>query len=283
MNEQEQRRCAEELMRARRRCVPIDPLISTHPDASVEDASAIQMMQVACRVAEGQAIVGHKVGLSSPAMQAQTGAVGPDVGHLLTDMFHPENYPISIDRYISPRIQPEVAFVLGRQLAGPGVTAAQAIRAVDFVVPAFEIVDSRFKPWDLTIVDTIADNSAAGGVILGGKPSLLREVELDRSAVELSLNGDPAASGLGGAVLGSPLNALVWLANTLGKHGTVLEEGHVVLPGSPTKASCLLPGDVVEATFSGMGSVRCRVATSMPAEHRRHVDAKLSLVISAEE
>lgn len=262
MNENEQRQCAQSLLLARSRCVPVDPVIARYPDASVEDAYAIQMMQVASWVAEGQAIVGHKMGLSSPAAQAQMCMDRPDVGQLLTDMFYPENYPISIDRYISPRIAPEVAFVLGRPLVGPGVTVAHALRAVDFVVPALEIVDSRFKPWGITIVDAIADNASSGGVVLGGRPSLLREVELDRSVVELSLNGESIFSGLGGAVLGSPINALVWLANTLGKRGTVLEEGQVVLPGSPTKASCLLPGDAIEATFGGMGSVRCRVATS---------------------
>ncbi len=262
MNEDEQRQCAEGLLLARSRCVPVDPVIATYSDASIADAYAIQTMQVASWVAEGQAVIGHKMGLSSPAAQAQNCIDRPDVGHLLTDMFHPENHPISIDRYISPRIQPEVAFVLGRPLAGPGVTVAHVLRAVDFVVPALEIVDSRFKPWDLTIVDAIADNASSGGVILGGKPSLLREIELDRSVVQLSLNGESTVSGLCGAVLGSPINALVWLANMLGQRGMVLEEGHVVLPGSPTKASCLLPGDVVEATFGGMGSVRCRVATS---------------------
>ena len=230
MNEQEHRECADNLMLAQRSCVPIDPVIACYPYASIGDAYAIQTIQVASWVAQGQKVVGHKVGLSSPAMQAQMGVDQPDFGHLLADMFQPENCPISIGQYISPQVEPEVAFVLGRRLAGPGVTVAEAIRAVDFVLPALEIVDSRIKEWNLSIVDTIADNASSGGVILGGKPVLLRDVELRHSCVELFVNGETAATGLGGAVLGSPLNALVWLANTLGQRGTALEPGHVILP-----------------------------------------------------
>lgn len=269
MNEQERQQCADNLIMAQRSCVPMDPVVQTYPDATVEDAYAIQTIQVATWTGEGQKIVGHKVGLSSAVLQAQMGVDQPDFGHLLSDTFLMENYPVSVDRFILPQIEPQIAFVLGRRLVGPGVTVAEAIRAVDYVLPALEIVDSRLKVWNLTVVDTVADNASSGGVILGSKPSLLREVDLSRSCVELLLNGESAASGLGSAVLGSPINALVWLANTLGRRGTVLDEGHVVLPGSATRASCVLPGDVVEARFSGMGSVRFLAAATEPLRRPR--------------
>ena len=271
MNEQERRQCANNLILAHHSCVPIDPVVQTYPDATVEDAYAIQTIQVATWTAGGQRIVGHKVGLSSAVLQAQMGVDQPDFGHLLSDTFHMENYPVSVDRFILPQVEPQIAFVLGRRLAGPGVTVAEAIRAVDYVLPALEIVDSRLKVWNLTVVDTIADNASSGGVILGSRPFLLRDVDLSRSCVELLLNGESAASGLGSAVLGSPINALVWLANTLGRRGTVLDEGHVVLPGSATRASCVLPGDVVEARFSGMGSVRFLAAAAEPLRRPRVV------------
>jgi 2-keto-4-pentenoate hydratase len=170
-------------------------------------------------------------------------------------MFLLEHQPIPTTRFLQPRIEPEIAFVLGAPLRGPGVTVADAVRAVDFVLPSLEIVDSRVRDWKISIFDTVADNASSGGVILGSRPTGLREVDLRLAGCTLHVNGQLAATGAGGAVLGSPINALVWLANTVGPLGVTLEPGHVVLPGSMTAAQPVRPGDTVVATMAGLGSV----------------------------
>ena len=148
-----------------------------------------------------------------------------------------------------------MAFVLGRSLAGPGVTAAEAARAVDFVLPALEIVDSRIRDWQIGIFDTIADNASSGGVILGSRPMRLGDIDLRLIGCTLHINGELVVTGAGGAILGSPLNALVWLANTVGPLGVTLEPGHVVLPGSMTRAFSVAAGDSIVAMISGFGAV----------------------------
>src|SRR5690349_452615 len=192
---------------------PGRPLIEDYPQATTEDAYRIQQRQVEEWTSRGETIRGHKVGLASAAMQRQMGVRQPDFGHLTTSMFHLEHAPIPATSFIQPRIEPEIAFVLGRPLQGPGVTVADAARAVDCVLPALEIVDSRIQDWKISIVDTIADNASSGGVILGSTPSRLSDVDLRLAGCVLYCNGQLAATGAGGAVLGSPLNALVWLAN----------------------------------------------------------------------
>ncbi|WP_020666801.1 2-keto-4-pentenoate hydratase [Amycolatopsis nigrescens] len=234
---------------------PIPPLIGTFPSATTTDAYRIQQEQVRAWTEAGDTVKGHKVGLASAAMQRQMGVDQPDYGHLLGAMFHLEHQPIPAGAFLQPRIEPEIAFVLGRPLAGPGVTVADAVRAVEFVLPALEIVDSRITDWQISIVDTIADNASSGGVVLGSRPTPLSAVDLRLAGCTLHANGELAATGAGGAVLGSPLNALVWLANTVGPLGIALEPGHVVLPGSMTKAIPLRPGDTVVSTVAGLGSV----------------------------
>jgi 2-keto-4-pentenoate hydratase len=234
---------------------PVRPLIEDYPQATAEDAYRIQQRQVEEWTSRGEAIRGHKVGLASAAMQRQMGVRQPDFGHLTTSMFHLEHAPIPATSFIQPRIEPEIAFVLGRPLQGPGVTVADAARAVDCVLPALEIVDSRIQDWKISIVDTIADNASSGGVILGSTPSRLSDVDLRLAGCVLYCNGQLAATGAGGAVLGSPLNALVWLANTVGPLGVALEPGHVVLPGSMTRAIPMAAGDTVVTKIAGIGSV----------------------------
>ncbi len=184
----------------------------------------------------------------------------PDYGHLTASMFHLEHQAISTMRFLQPRIEPEIAFVLGAPLRGPGLTVADAVRAVDFVLPSLEIVDSRIRDWNITLFDTIADNASSGGVVLGSRPTSLREVDLRLTGCTLHVNGSLVDTGAGAAVLGSPLNALVWLANTVGPLGVTLEPGHVVLPGSMTAAQPVRPGDTVVATMAGLGSVTAMFA-----------------------
>ena len=240
---------------------PIPPLTSTYDDLTVEDAYAIQLLQVEERVAAGRLVKGHKVGLTSAAMQRLLGVDEPDYGHLLDDFFHLEHMPIPLDRFLQPRIEPEVAFVLAKPLRGPGVTVHEAIAAVDFVLPALEIVDSRIEAWRIGLLDTIADNASSGAVVLGSSPTRLGAVDLRLTGAVMTRNGAVVGTGAGGAVLGSPITSLVWLANTVGARGVTLEAGHVILPGSVCAMVPVAAGDTITATFGGLGSVTARFAT----------------------
>jgi 2-keto-4-pentenoate hydratase len=239
---------------------PIPPLTTTYPELTLEDSYAIQLLQIEQLVATGRTVTGHKVGLTSAAMQRLLGVAEPDFGHLLDDFFHLEHAPIPLARFIQPRIEPEVAFVLDRPLRGPGVTVHQAIAAVDFVLPALEIVDSRIEDWRIGLLDTIADNASSGAVVLGSTPTSLSEVDLRLTGAVMTRNGAVVGTGAGGAVLGSPINSLVWLANTLGARGVTLEAGQVILPGSVCAMVPVAAGDSITATFSGLGSVTARFA-----------------------
>ena len=235
--------------------IPVPPLTAAQPDLSLDDAYAIQRAQVAVWTAAGAVVKGHKVGLTSAAMQRQLGVDQPDFGHLIDTMFLPEGTTADLGQFLQPRAEPEMALVLARPLRGPGVTVAEALAAVDFVLPALEIIDSRIADWKITLPDTIADNASSGGVVLGSRPVRPSELDLSLTGCLLRRNGRIEGTGAGGAVLGSPVNALVWLANTLGPLGAGLEAGHVVLPGSLTAAIPFGPGDTVSATFDRIGSV----------------------------
>ncbi|NLW98617.1 MAG: 2-keto-4-pentenoate hydratase [Actinomycetales bacterium] len=237
---------------------PIDPLTSTYDGMDLEDAYAIQLAQIDRLLAQGRTVKGHKVGLTSAAMQKLLGVSEPDYGHLLDDFFYLEHQPIPADRFLQARVEPEMAFVLKRTLQGPGVTVHEAAAAVDFVLPALEIVDSRIRDWKIGLFDTIADNASSGAVVLGSTPTLLQDVDLRLTGGVMHKNAQVAGTGAGGAVLGSPINALVWLANTLGARGIPLEAGHVVLPGAICAMVPVAAGDTVTATFAGLGSVTAR-------------------------
>lgn len=251
---------ANALIAAHRSGVAIPPVNSETAPLTIEDAYAIQQLQVDQWRLEGRQVVGHKVGLTSRAIQKQLGVDRPDFGHLFADMFHPSDAPIPLGTYIQPRIEPEIAFVLSRDLKGPGVTVAEAIVSIDYVIASMEIIDSRISDWKITLADTIADNASCGGVVLGTRPRPLMEVDVQRIGVNLFRNGVLEQSGTGAAVLGSPINALVWLANTLGELGTTLTAGSVILPGAVCAAIPALPGDSVTAEFAGLGAINIQFA-----------------------
>ncbi|MDR1449986.1 MAG: 2-keto-4-pentenoate hydratase [Propionibacteriaceae bacterium] len=234
---------------------PVRPPIETDPSLTIDDAYAIQLLQVDAWLAGGAVVKGYKVGLTSKAMQNQLGVDQPDFGHLTAAMFHLDHTPIDTAQFLQPKVEPEIAFVLGRELAGPGVNVAEAIRAVDFVLPSLELIDSRVADWKIGIVDTISDNASSGGVILGSKPTRLADVDLTKVGCNLVIDSQIVATGAGSAVLGSPLNALVWLANTLGARGISFKPGDVILPGSVTAAQVVRAGSVAQASFANLGSV----------------------------
>jgi 2-keto-4-pentenoate hydratase len=258
MDEAERTKAAQSLAEAYLTREPLPPLIETYDEVTLDDAYAVQQAQVERWLDGGAVLRGHKVGLTSEAMQRQLGVDQPDFGVLRDDMFFDELAPVPLDRFLQARIEPEVAFVLRRDLQGPGVTTAEAAAAVDFVLPALEIIDSRIRDWKISLVDTIADNASSGGLVLGTKPTPLETVDLPTMACHLYRGSDLVATGVGRAVLGSPLNALVWLANTLGARGAALRAGHVVLPGSVTAAQPIRAGDTWTGRFAGLGSVTAR-------------------------
>ncbi len=262
MNEQTRSEIARALLKAYDSGKPIAPLTSTYDDLTLEDSYAIQLLQIEQFTRAGREIKGHKVGLTSAAMQRLLGVDQPDYGHLLDNFFHLEHAPIPLGRFIQPRVEPEVAFVLKRPLRGPGVTVHEAIAAVDFVLPALEIVDSRIEDWKIGLLDTIADNASSGAVVLGSTPTSLHAVDLRLAGAVMTRNGAVVGTGAGGAVLGSPITSLVWLANTVGARGVTLEAGHVILPGAVCAMAPVAAGDTFTATFAGLGSVTARFAGS---------------------
>ncbi|MFV0462677.1 MAG: 2-keto-4-pentenoate hydratase [Nostocoides sp.] len=249
---------AERLLQAYVTRTPIEPLTSTYEGMDLEDAYAIQLLQMERLLADGRTVKGHKVGLTSVAMQKLLGVTNPDYGHLLDDFFYLEHAPIPAERFLQARVEPEVAFVLKKPLRGPGVTLHEAVAAIDFVLPALEIVDSRIRDWKIGLFDTIADNASSGALVLGSTPTALPEVDLRLTGANLHKNGELIGTGAGGAVLGSPITSLVWLANTVGARGVTLEAGHVILPGAVCAMVPVAAGDTVTATFAGLGSVTAR-------------------------
>jgi 2-keto-4-pentenoate hydratase len=250
------REAADALAAAERDRSPIPPLRETWPELDVVDAYEIQLLNIRRRLDTGATINGHKVGLSSKAMQEMMGVDEPDYGHLLADMEVFESRPVPAGRYCYPRVEVEVGFILGEDLPGEGCTEQDVIDATEAVAPAIELIDSRILDWDIRIGDTIADNASSAGYVLG--PDRVKPTDIDLKAIEARLhrNGDKVAEGRSDAVLGDPVVAVAWLARKVASFGVTLETGNVILPGSVHRAIDVRPGDEFEATLDGLGSVR---------------------------
>lgn len=234
-------------------CAPVRDLL---PEGSIEDAYAVQRINTELGVQQGRRIVGWKTGLTSKAVQVQLGVGQPDFGVLFADTAYGDGEPVPLDRLLQPRVEAEVAFVLDVDLPTSQITPADVIRATAFVLPSIEIVDSRIADWQIQIVDTVADNASSGLFVLGGKPTLLRDVDLHAVRMELRLGDEVVSAGTGAACLAHPVNAVVWLANTLAAVGTPLRAGDVVMSGSLGPVVPVAGPSVFEATFEGLGSVR---------------------------
>jgi len=258
LTDTERRTAADALAEAERTRIPIDPLTSQWAEIDLVDAYEIQLANIADRRKRGALVRGHKVGLSARAMQAMMGVDEPDYGHLLADMFFFEGDAVPARRFLYPRVEVEVGFVLGAPLAGPACTVADVLAATEFVCPAIEIIDSRIRDWKIRIADTIADNASSAGVVLGGRRTPLGGVDLRTIGAVLRRNGEIVQTGAAGAVLGNPATAVAWLANKVHRFGVSLEAGHVILPGSCTRAVDVRPGDVVRADFDVLGPVSVR-------------------------
>jgi len=249
---------ADALFQAEETRAPIPPLTETAPELTIEDAYAIQGINTARRIAGGERIVGRKVGLTSAAMQRQLGVDSPDYGVLFDTMMVADGDAVEVGELVAPRVEAELAFVLGTDLAGPGVDVSAALRAIDGVLPAIEIIDSRVADWKITLPDTIADNASSARCVLGGRMLAPTALDLRLCGMALSVDGTVEATGAGAAVLGNPVRCLAWLANTLGAFGDGLRAGDVILAGALHAAAPVVAGSSVTAEFAHLGSVGVR-------------------------
>ncbi|GAA4241275.1 2-keto-4-pentenoate hydratase [Actinomadura meridiana] len=232
-------------------CDPVRDLITT-----VEDAYAVQNLMTECWLDEGRRLTGRKIGLTSRAVQAQLGVDSPDFGMLFADMAVPDGAEIPAGAVLQPRAEAEVALVLDRDLTHERHTVADVIRATAFALPAIEVVGSRVRDWDITLADTVADNASSGMYVLGGRPVPLSDVDLRLCGMVMERRGDQVSTGTGAACLGHPLNAALWLADTLVRVARPLRAGDTVLTGALGPVVAAAPGDVFEARIEGLGDVR---------------------------
>jgi 2-keto-4-pentenoate hydratase len=242
---------AHELDRALRDRAPRSPVRSVLTDLA--SAYSVQERVIALRESVNNPRIGRKVGLTSPSVQAQLGVDQPDFGVLLQDMLLTEDATVPTADLIAPRIEAEIAFVLDRDV--DSTDRGSVLGAVAFAVPALEIVDSRIADWDISIIDTVADNASSAYFVLGEARIPLGEIDTIAAEMTLSRNGQPASTGSGAACLGDPLNALVWVAETAARLGRPLRAGEIVMSGALGPMVPLHPGDVFTATVSGLGTV----------------------------
>ncbi|MFE9925367.1 2-keto-4-pentenoate hydratase [Streptomyces sp. NPDC005774] len=238
-------------------CPPVRTLLDAD---DIDTAYEVQRLNVRRSLTDGRRIVGRKIGLTSPAVQKQLGVDQPDFGALLSDMAVPDGGTVPARRLLQPKVEAEVALVLGADLPFVGPTVADVLRAVDFALPALEIVDSRISGWDISIVDTVCDNASSGLFVLGGTPVPLTAVNLRDVRMTLLRNEEEVSSGSGRDCLGGPLNAAVWLADVLAAAGDPLRAGDIVLTGALGPMAVAAPGDHFDADISGLGSVQVSFA-----------------------
>lgn len=251
------RDAADRLWHARAQRQPCAPL-SGDFELSPEDAYAIQQRNIARRLEFGAKHVGWKVGLTSDAIQEWLGVDEPDYGTLLDTMVVADGGEVDTSALLQPRAEGEVAHVLSRDLAGPGVTAAAVLAATDFLLPAIEIIDSRIADWNIQWVDTVADNASSGMFVLGSTPIRPVGVDLRLAGMKLRKNGRVVSTGAGAACLGHPVNAVAWLANKLGEMGEGLKAGDIVLSGALGPVTEIESGDYLTADIAHLGSTGCR-------------------------
>ncbi len=252
---------ALELHKAEQSGEQLEQISKRHPEMTIDDSYAIQRAWVQIKLSEGQKVKGHKIGLTSRAMQVVSKIEEPDYGCLLDSMFFRDGGNIPTARFIQPRVEVELAFVLGRRLSGPDVSIFDVLAATDYVVPALEIIDARVERLDRVtneprkVLDTIADNAANAGIVMGGRPVKPDAVDLRWCGALLYQNGVIEESGLAAAVLNHPANGIAWLAGKLALHDEALEAGEVVLAGSFTRPVSIALGDVFHADYGELGSI----------------------------
>ncbi|MGY0196004.1 2-oxo-hept-4-ene-1,7-dioate hydratase [Leptothrix sp. BB-4] len=255
---------AQQLSQARKTRTPLRQFSRQYPEMTIEDGYAIQRAWVRLELAAGRTIKGRKIGLTSRAMQLSSQITEPDYAPLMDDMFFESGGDIPVDRFIAPRVEVELAFILGKPLKGPGVTIFDVLSATDYVVPALEIIDSRIEQFDREtramrkVFDTISDFAANAGIVLGGRPVRPLDVDLRWVGAMLHKNGVIEETGLAAGVLGHPATGVAWLANKIAPYDEGLRAGDVVLAGSFTRPTPAVKGDSLHADYGPLGSVSFR-------------------------
>jgi 2-keto-4-pentenoate hydratase len=255
MKQPEYSSIARVLFEAEQQRIPIEPLSETYPSLTTEQAYRIQSTWQEMKLQAGMALVGHKIGLTSLAMQQQLGVDQPDYGFLLDTMNVPSGSSLGRSDFIAPRIEPEIAFWLAKDVRGPGVTIEHVMAATRGVSAALELVDSRIADWRIKLVDTIADNASSARIIISEHVVAPGDIDLVAEHVTLIRNGETCGSGTGAAVMGHPANAVAWLANTLAEFGIWLQAGQVVLPGAMCASASVGAGETYRANFTHLGEV----------------------------
>jgi 2-oxo-hept-3-ene-1,7-dioate hydratase len=254
LSESDRKKAAQFLITAEAERKPVLQLSKTWPEITIEDAYEIQSEVVRHKVAGGAKVIGHKIGLTSKAMQQSSQIDEPDYGHLFDYMMLSDGAKVQHANYCVPRVELEFAFVLGKKLKGPGIGLLDVLRATEYVVPAIEIIDARVQN-PRKIFDTVADNAAASGIVTGGRPIGPTDVDLRWSAGIMYRNSEIEETGVAAGVLGHPAMGIAWLANKVGRFGVTLEPGHIMLSGSFIRPVWANKGDTLHADFGQLGSV----------------------------
>ena len=249
----EQRAAADRLWEATETGEPIAPISDSI--TSTAEAYAIQEANTVRSLDAGRRLVGRKIGLTSQTVQRQLGVDQPDYGMLFADMAVDDGAEIALDRLLQPKVEAEIAFVLGDDLPHPDTTAAEVMHAIDYVVAAIEIVDSRIADWKITYFDTVADNASSGLYVVGSRPVPLTDIDVIGCGMVMERAGEPVSVGAGRACLGSPISAAAWLARTMAAAGRPLTAGDTILSGALGPMVTVAPGDAFEARIDGLGSV----------------------------
>ena len=249
------RNIALELMVAEQKKIPIEPLSKQHHGLDIKTAYTIQLAIIEERLKKGEQVVGKKIGLTSKPMQQLLGIDEPDYGHLFSNMLVLENGCIKRDQLLQPKIEGEIAFVLNKDLKGPGVTVADICNATDGVMPAIEIVDSRIRNWEITLVDTIADNASSALFMIGDRMVHLQNLDIKHIGMILEKNGEIVNTGAGAAVLSNPISSVAWLANKLSEFDVFLRAGEIILSGALSAAVSAEKNDIFNVSFHTLGSL----------------------------
>ena len=247
-------KAADILMNAEKERKQAVQLTRTFPHITIDDSYAISSLVAKRKIAAGARLIGHKVGLTSKAMQRSSQIDEPDYGHLLDHMMIADGAKVPHENFCLPRVEVELAFILGKALEGPGIGLADVLRATEYVVPALEIVDARLQD-PRKILDTVADNGAAAGIVVGGRPVGPLDVDLRWVGGIMYRNSEIEETGVAAGVLGHPALGVAWLANKLGAHGVALEPGHIVLAGSFTRVVFAQKGDTLHGDFGALGGI----------------------------
>lgn len=248
--------CAHDLREAARSGIPTAPLRDRLHAHGVALAYEVQQINVRAALAEGRRVVGRKIGLTSRVVQVQLGVDQPDYGTLLDDMALCDGDEVPPARVLQPKVEAEVAFVISRDLVQPCATPAEVIRAIEFALPAIEIVGSRIANWDIKLLDTVADNASSGLFVIGNEPRRLESLDLRQCGMVMTRRGEEVSTGTGAACLGHPVNAVTWLARKMVEMGEPLRAGDLVMSGALGPMVRAEPGDLFEAAVAGLGSVR---------------------------